>query len=83
MADLDQEYRYIRKCNLLVASLYAEAIKAVKSRAALSVSTSELISILRDINSEARFWNRFKSVDFNRFRKIPNFDMIQLVQYYW
>jgi hypothetical protein len=39
---------------LLVENLYAEAVKAVKSRAALSASTSELISILGDINSEAR-----------------------------
>jgi hypothetical protein len=39
---------------LLVASLYAEAIEAVKLRAALSPSTPELISILGDINSEAR-----------------------------
>jgi hypothetical protein len=39
---------------LLVDSLYAEAIEAVKLRAALSASTPELISILGDINSEAR-----------------------------
>jgi hypothetical protein len=39
---------------LLVASLYAEAIDAIKSRAALSASTLELISILGDINTEAR-----------------------------
>jgi hypothetical protein len=39
---------------LLVASLYAEAIDAVKSRAALSASTPELISILGDINSKAK-----------------------------
>jgi hypothetical protein len=39
---------------LLIASLYAEAIEAVKSRAALSASIPELISILGDINSEAR-----------------------------
>jgi hypothetical protein len=39
---------------LLLASLYAEAIEHVKSRAALSASTQELISILGDINSEAR-----------------------------
>jgi hypothetical protein len=38
---------------LLVASLYAKSIEAVKSRAALSASTPELISILGDINSEA------------------------------
>jgi hypothetical protein len=36
---------------LLVASLYAEAIEAIKSHAALSASTPELISILGDINS--------------------------------
>jgi hypothetical protein len=39
---------------LLVDSLYTEAIECVMSRAALSASTSELISILVDINSEAR-----------------------------
>jgi hypothetical protein len=39
---------------LLVDSLYAEAIEAVKLRAALSASTHDLISILGDINSEAR-----------------------------
>jgi hypothetical protein len=36
---------------LLVASLYAEATEAVKSRVALSASTPELISILGVINS--------------------------------
>jgi hypothetical protein len=39
---------------LVLASLYAEAIYAVKSRAALSASTHKLNSILGDINSEAR-----------------------------
>jgi hypothetical protein len=39
---------------LLVASLYAEAIEAVKTRAALSASIPELISILVDIYSKAR-----------------------------
>jgi hypothetical protein len=39
---------------LLVASLYAEAIEAVKSRAALSASSSELIWIIAEIVSEAR-----------------------------
>jgi hypothetical protein len=39
---------------LLVDSLYAEAIETVKSRAALSASNPELISILGEINSEAR-----------------------------
>jgi hypothetical protein len=38
-----------------IASLYAEAIEVVKSRAVLSSSTPQLISILGDINSEARF----------------------------
>jgi hypothetical protein len=53
---------------LLVASLYAEAIEAVKLHAALSASIRELISILGDINSECEalklipiceFFNRF------------------------
>jgi hypothetical protein len=39
---------------LLVASLYAEAIEAVKLHAALSAPILELISILGVINSEAR-----------------------------
>jgi hypothetical protein len=39
---------------LLVASLYAEAIEAVKLHAALLASIPELISVLDDINSEAR-----------------------------
>jgi hypothetical protein len=39
---------------LLVDSLYADAIEAVKARAALSASTLELISILGDIRFEAR-----------------------------
>jgi hypothetical protein len=39
---------------LLVDSLHAETIEAVKSRAALSVSSSELISIRGCIKYEAR-----------------------------
>jgi hypothetical protein len=39
---------------LHVDSLYAEAREAVKSRAALSASIAELISILGEISSEAR-----------------------------
>jgi hypothetical protein len=39
---------------LLVDSLYAEEIEAVKSRAVLSASASDVISILGDNNSEAR-----------------------------
>jgi hypothetical protein len=42
---------------LLLDILYAEAIEAVKSRTALSASAPELISILGDIDFEARFWN--------------------------
>jgi hypothetical protein len=38
---------------LLVDSLYTEAIKAVKSRAALSAPSPELIWILGETNSEA------------------------------
>jgi hypothetical protein len=36
---------------LLIDSLYAEAIEAANSRAALSASTPEVISFLSDINS--------------------------------
>jgi hypothetical protein len=50
---------------LLVDSLYAVATEAVKSRAALSASTPELILILGDISSEARLWNRSQSVNFS------------------
>jgi hypothetical protein len=39
---------------LLVESLYAEAVEAVKPRAALSAPTHGLISISGDVNSEAR-----------------------------
>jgi hypothetical protein len=39
---------------LLVDSLYAEAIEAVKARAALSASAPEFISILSDIKFEVR-----------------------------
>jgi hypothetical protein len=39
---------------LLVDSLYAEAIEAVKSRAALSASTPELISILASLPEQRR-----------------------------
>jgi hypothetical protein len=39
---------------LLVDRLYAEAIEAVKLRAALSAFTSVLISILAGINSETK-----------------------------
>jgi hypothetical protein len=39
---------------LFVDSLYGEATEAVNSIAALSVSTSDLILILGDINLEAR-----------------------------
>jgi hypothetical protein len=40
---------------LLVDSLYAEAIEAEKSRAALSAFTPNLISILGDVNSGQGF----------------------------
>jgi hypothetical protein len=43
-----------RSVILLVDSLYAEAIEAENSRAALSASTPVLISILGDIHSEVR-----------------------------
>jgi hypothetical protein len=49
---------------LLVDSLYSEAIEAVKSRAALSASSYELIWTLGKINSEAKFWNLLQSVNF-------------------
>jgi hypothetical protein len=39
---------------LLVVSLYAEAIQVVILQAALSASSSELIWILGEINSEAK-----------------------------
>jgi hypothetical protein len=69
---------------LLVASLYAEAIEAVKLHAALSASIPELISILVDIHSEPEALKPIPiSEIFNMFRKIPNFDIIQYVEYYW
>jgi hypothetical protein len=48
---------------LLIASLCAKVTEAVKSRATLSASTHELISILGDINSEARLWNWSQSLN--------------------
>jgi hypothetical protein len=48
---------------LLVDCLYAEAIKAVKSQAALLASSSELIWILGETNLEAKLQNRSQSVN--------------------
>jgi hypothetical protein len=48
---------------LLVDSMYAETIEAVKSWAALSTS-SELIWILGEMYSEAKSLNRSQSVNF-------------------
>jgi hypothetical protein len=56
--------------------------EAVKSSAALSASTTDLISILGDINSEAGFETSPSLWILNWFREIPNFDMIQYVEYY-
>jgi hypothetical protein len=50
---------------LLVENRYAEAMEAIMSRAALSVSTRELISIFGYFNSEARLWNVFQFVNFS------------------
>jgi hypothetical protein len=50
---------------LLVDNLYAATVEAEKSRAALSASSADLISILGDINSEARLWNQSQSVNFS------------------
>jgi hypothetical protein len=52
------------KVILFVDSLYADAIEAVKARAALSASTPELISTLGDIRFEARLWNCSQFVNF-------------------
>jgi hypothetical protein len=54
----------------LVDSLYAEAIEAAKSRAALSASVHELISILGDTKAEVRLLNRSQSVNFSTGSKI-------------
>jgi hypothetical protein len=53
------------KVILLVDSLYADVIEAVKARAALSASTPELISNLGDTRFEARLWNHSQSVHFS------------------
>jgi hypothetical protein len=50
---------------LHVDSLYTKVIVAVKLRAVLSTSSSELISILSDITSEARFWNFSQPMNFS------------------
>jgi hypothetical protein len=49
------------KLILLVDSLYADAIEAVKAHAALSASTPKLISTMGD----ARLWNRSQFVNFS------------------
>jgi hypothetical protein len=51
--------------SLVVDNLYAEAIEAAKSRAGLSASTPELISILGNIKSKTRLWKRSQSVNFS------------------
>jgi hypothetical protein len=50
---------------LLVDSLHAEAVEAVKSRGALSASTPTLFSILSDIKLKAMFLNRSQSVNYS------------------
>jgi hypothetical protein len=45
---------YVLKHKFIVDNLYAEAREVVKSRVALSASSTELISILGDIKSEAK-----------------------------
>jgi hypothetical protein len=45
---------FVRKRNFTVDSLYAEATEAVELRITLLASSSELISILGDIKSEAK-----------------------------
>jgi hypothetical protein len=45
---------YVQKHKFIVDSLYAKAREAVKSRAALSASSFELISILGDITINQR-----------------------------
>jgi hypothetical protein len=50
---------------LLVNNLHAKAIEDIKSRAALSASTPELISTLGYISSEVRLWNRNQCVNFS------------------
>jgi hypothetical protein len=63
--------------NLLV---YADAIEAVKARAALSASAPELISILGDFKFEVRLWNR----NFLKWgRDVFSCNVIQDVEYYW
>jgi hypothetical protein len=54
--------RKSRSLIFLLDSKNAEAIEVVKSRAALSVSSLELIWILGEIHSETRLWNRSQSV---------------------
>jgi hypothetical protein len=54
-----------KRVTLLVDSRCAEFIEAVKTRAALSTPSSELISILGDIKLQPKFWNIFQSVNFS------------------
>jgi hypothetical protein len=68
---------------LLVDSLYAEAIDAVKLWAPLSASSPKLIWILGEINSEARLWNYSQSVNFSTGSKRFLVNMIQQVENKW
>jgi hypothetical protein len=63
------------RINLLVDSLYAK--DAVKTRAALSASSFELISILGDIFRCKALKPLPFSVLFNSFRKAASFNVIQ------
>jgi hypothetical protein len=68
---------------LLVDSLYAEAIEAVKWHAPSSSSIAELILILGDIKFEASLWNRSQSVNlFEWFLEFFGSNVIQDVGYY-
>jgi hypothetical protein len=54
----------LERLTFLVGSLYAEALEAVKSRAALSASSSQLISVIVHIISQVSLWNLSQSMNF-------------------
>jgi hypothetical protein len=68
---------------LLVDSLYAEAIEAVKSRTALSASTPWVNLYFRWYQFRGKALKPFPIREvLNRFLEIPNSNIMQYVKYY-
>jgi hypothetical protein len=72
---------YVRKRNLTHRdNLYAEAIEAVKTRAALSTSSSELISILAILNQRQGFQTIPSLRIFQLIPKVLRFNVTQYAE---